>query len=217
MNNLHPDLKRQLAHVLWIGGAADAGKTTIAGRLAERHRLQVYHYDHHDLPHHKTLAQTMPRYQATLTASLEERWVQPVPEDLLHRTLRTMQDRFPLVLEDLLALPTSPRIVAEGFGLTPTLLHPLLTSPQQAIWLFPTIAFKRESMQRRNKPSFAHKVSDPARATHNLIERDRLLGEHLRQQAISHHLPTLEIDGSRSIADIVDLVSGHFGTLLTER
>jgi adenylylsulfate kinase-like enzyme len=32
------DLKRAFAHVLWLGGASDAGKSTVARLLAERHR-----------------------------------------------------------------------------------------------------------------------------------------------------------------------------------
>jgi adenylylsulfate kinase-like enzyme len=35
-----PTVARDLAHVLWIGGAPDAGKTTIARLLATRHRWQ---------------------------------------------------------------------------------------------------------------------------------------------------------------------------------
>lgn len=34
-------LKAALRHVLWIGGAPDAGKTTVARILAERHRFQL--------------------------------------------------------------------------------------------------------------------------------------------------------------------------------
>ncbi len=39
------NLRSVLAHVLWIGGAPDAGKTSIANLLAEKHQLQVYHFD----------------------------------------------------------------------------------------------------------------------------------------------------------------------------
>jgi hypothetical protein len=34
-----------LARVLWIGGATDAGKTSVARALAARHGWQSYHYD----------------------------------------------------------------------------------------------------------------------------------------------------------------------------
>ena len=58
------DVRDALSHVLWIGGATDSGKSTVAEKLAERHGLQVYHYDRRDLAHHEQLAKTNPAYQA---------------------------------------------------------------------------------------------------------------------------------------------------------
>ena len=44
-------LQRALAHVLWIGGPPDAGKTTVAQLLAEKHGLQAYHFDRREPDH----------------------------------------------------------------------------------------------------------------------------------------------------------------------
>ncbi len=68
--------------------------------------MQIYHYDQRDLAHHEQLAQTHPAYQAFLAASLDERWVYPEPEELFQRMLQSFQDRFPLVIQDLIALPS---------------------------------------------------------------------------------------------------------------
>jgi len=46
-----------LAHVLWIAGATDTGKTTISQIIAERYGLQLYNYDQHDLAQVKRLAE----------------------------------------------------------------------------------------------------------------------------------------------------------------
>jgi hypothetical protein len=43
-----PGLGPRLPHVLWIGGATDAGKTSVAQALAGRHRLQAYHYGRYE-------------------------------------------------------------------------------------------------------------------------------------------------------------------------
>src|ERR671925_602693 len=40
-----------LAHVLWLGGASDSGKSTVARLLAERHRWQIYPCDFHEHKH----------------------------------------------------------------------------------------------------------------------------------------------------------------------
>ena len=211
------ELRRALSHVLWIGGATDTGKTTISQIIATRYGLQVYNYDHHDQPQLERLAQTLPRYRAFLDASLDERWVHPEPEGLLQFVLRGFQDRFPLVIEDLLALPREPMIVAEGFGLTPALLSPVLSSKHQAIWLVPTEEFKRISMKRRHKPSFRDEVGDPDRATRNVFRRDMLLVEQVKAQARSRGLTVYEVNGSRSAEEIATLIERHFEPLLYNR
>jgi hypothetical protein len=200
--------------VLWIGGATDTGKTTLARVLAGRHGLQTYHYDLHDLSQVQRLAQTHAGYRAFLAASLDDNWVQPEPEELLGRSLQAFEDRFPLVVEDLVALPREPLVLAEGFGLTPKLVAPALSSQRQAIWLVPTEQFKWASMQRRAKPSFKNEVSDPARATRNLLARDMLLAARVRTQAQARRLTVVEVDGSRSVEQMATLIEGHFARYL---
>jgi 2-phosphoglycerate kinase len=207
---MEPDLRKALSHVLWIGGATDTGKTSIAALLAQRRGLQQYSYDREDLRQMTALAGAKQRYRAFLDASLDENWVDPEPEDLLAFLLQGFIDRFPLVMEDLLAMPKSPMIVAEGFGLTPELLSPVLSSLQQAIWLVPTETFKWESMRRRNKPSFRDKVRDPERATHNLFKRDMLLAAQIESQTRARDLRLLVVDGSKTLEQMTDLVEQHF-------
>jgi hypothetical protein len=149
------ELTKRFAHVLWIGGATDAGKSTIAENLASRHSMHVYHYNGVDAEHHEKLAKTVPVIQG---------WVVPEPQALLARSLDSFVHRFPLVLADLLALPRNKLVIAEGFGLLPELVHPVLSNPNQAVWLVPTETFKLDSMARRGKPSFRELVSDPEKA-----------------------------------------------------
>ena len=208
MNN--HDLKRALSHVLWIGGGTDAGKTTVAGILAERYGLQLYNYDHHDLTQHERLAQTSAYYQNWLEASMEDRWVIPEPEDSVERALRSFRDRHPLVVEDLLGMGKGSVIIAEGFGFTPELIMPLLSSRNQAIWLVPSESFKWASMKRRGKFTRRLTWSDPERAVNNLFTRDMLLVERVRQQVEAFDLTLCEVDGSRSVEEMVSFVEGHF-------
>jgi len=208
------NLQQSLAQVIWLGGATDSGKTTISQIITDRYGLQLYHYDRTDRPHHERLAQSISQYRAFLKASMDERWVHPEPEDLVQRALQSFRDRFPLVIEDLLALPKEPKIVTEGFGLTPELLFPVLSNKHQAIWLVPTEEFKWASMKRRNKPSFGNDTSDPKKATMNIFTRDMLLAEHMKTQARLHGLIVYEVDGTRSIEDRVTLVEQHFQPFL---
>ncbi len=208
------EMKKQLTHVLWIGGATDTGKSTIAQRLATRHQLRVYHYDKTDAEHHRKLAETVPEIQRFNETSLDERWVIPEPSILFERALSSFSHRFPLVVDDLLALPKDKPIIAEGFGLLPELVHPILSSHYQAIWLVPTESFKRDSMERRGKPSFGKLTSNPEKAKMNLFLRDTMLADYYRKQVPVYGYTLYEIDGSRSIEQMTDLVEAHFANYL---
>lgn len=207
-------LRQALSHVLWLGGAADAGKTTLAQALAGRRGLQVYHYDRRDLAHHELLASAHTEYRAFLAASLDERWVAPQPEVLFQRLLQTSRDRFPLVVEDLLAMPRERGIVAEGFGLLPELLEPLLPLPSQTLWLAPGEAFKQASMRRRGKPSFEALVNDPERARSNVLARDRLWAAYIREQVRFFGFTLFEVDGARDPEAMLELIERHFAPYL---
>jgi shikimate kinase len=213
---LNQEHKTTLSQVLWIGGATDAGKTTVSHIIARRLGFQIYDYDRRDLPQIKRLAQSNLTYQAFLTASVEERWVRPEPEELLQLTLQAFRDRFPLVIEEILDLPREPMVVAEGHGFIPELVAPVLLSKHQAIWLVPAEEFKKDSMKRRNKPSFRSKTSDPERATRNVFMRDMLLAELVKAQVRMLGLTVYEIDGSQPAGEIATLVEQHFEPILNK-
>jgi len=103
------ELKKQLAHILWIGGATDSGKSTVAQNLAQRYGISICHYDKDDARQIEKLANTIPQVRQFLEASLEERWIHPTPRMMFDHLLIVFQHRFQLVLESLLAIPkTSP-------------------------------------------------------------------------------------------------------------
>lgn len=209
-------LATTLKHVLWIGGATDSGKTTLAHQLAELNSWQRFSYDKPSYAIMERKAEMKPMYRAFLDASLDERWVKPTPAELLQFLMQSFQDTHPLILEELFKLPKQPLLVAEGFGFTPDLIAPLLSSKHQGLWLVPTEAFKWASMKRRNKPSFKNETSDPERATQNLFERDMLLAEQIKIQAEQNNVKLVAVDGSLSIAQMVDLALAHFKPYLED-
>lgn len=209
------DLKTRLAHMLWIGGATDAGKTTVAQNLADQYGLPLYRYDVATKPHFETLAQTKALYRTFLSGSNEDNWVKPTPEALLVWLRQVFIDQWPFVLEDLLALPSDKPVLAEGFGFLPALLAPLLTSPYQAIWLVPTEPFKWWSMKQRDKYTRRLTWAEPERAIHNLFTRDRLLAEVIREQGRERDLVVFEVDGSIPAGDVTHLIAQHFSTYLS--
>jgi hypothetical protein len=208
------DLRARLDHVLWIGGAPDAGKTSVAEWLASRHSLQVYHFDRHEPAHFE-------RHHPTLHAALhavhpdrmssEVRWVSRSVDEITATTIASWSERVAMAIDDILALPCSPRIVAEGPGFFPAVIAPILTHARQAIWLVPTASFMRQSVVRRDKPGNRHETSNPELARANLIARDLAMGERIRQQAAALHLRVLEVDGASAVEETAAAVEAHFG------
>lgn len=210
------DARTAFAHVLWIGGASDAGKSTVARLLAERHRWQWYPCDFHE--HNHLIARADPERQPAIYAefqkSVEERWIQPTPEDLFQAVLETNDERFPMILDDLRAMPQRPMILVEGPRLFPKLVAPLLTSAHQAVWLMPTSEFARESAERRDKPQGRFETSDPERYRENFLRRDGLLAEYIRREVAAYGLTMIEADGSRSPDEVADQIDAHFALYL---
>ena len=217
------ELKRALAHVLWIGGPPDSGKTTVAHLLADKYGLQVYHFDRREMDHIRRADPARHPALHALGASLRElderEWVEahwmrrPVAEQA-RGAIASWTERVGLAVEDLLALPADRPIVAEGPGFFPEAILPLLASPRQAIWLVPSEAFKRASHARRGKSGWRVELSDRERAYRNHVERDLLMAEHYRRQARELGVPLIEVDGSRPVAEVAAEVEAHFAPRL---
>lgn len=114
--------------ILWIGGPAAAGKTTVSRLLARRHGLVWYSVDAHAFDHEHRAAAAGLHVLGT------------GPGDF---------DRKPMILEDIDALPVRTPVVVEGAFVTPGM------AGAQAIWLLPSQAEQRARLQHRN-PDLDH-------------------------------------------------------------
>jgi len=212
-----------LARVLWIGGGQWAGKTSVAHLLLVRHPLLFYAYDYHDARSHADRSRAEPdRYPArhaffaALDRHPDEAWVAPTPEAMAEGTLRSFVERFDMVVEDLLAMPPGPSILAEGWGLRPELVGPLLDSPRKAVFLVPSEAFRQHQVRtlpragRLQVPG----ITDVERAHRNRVERDRILTHDVVESARRHDLRVIEVDGSLDAAGVALLVEEYFRPFL---
>lgn len=210
------DLKQMLGHVLWIGGAPDAGKTSVARVLSRKYRLRWYNFDYFEPAHVARLnPERHPSLCAFIGMTMDQRWVLRPVEAMAQTTIAAWTERFGMAVEDLLSWPRDGMILAEGPGFFPECVAPLISSPRQAVWLVPTEAFKRATHSTRDdKVAMPLQTSDPERAYRNHVERDLRLARHVRGGVEELGLTVHEIDGTRSIEEMGAIVEAHFAPLL---
>lgn len=201
--------RAQLGHVYWLGGGSGAGKSTIARRLANEHGLQLYATDDVMQDHgSRTTLEESPLLSRFIAMDMDERWLNRSPEMMLETFHWFRGEGFKLIVEDLLGLPTDVPVIAEGFRLLPHLVEPLLAAPGHAVWLLPSPAFRRTAFESRGGLwAIAGKTTKPEKALSNLLERDRMFTDHLRQETTRLGLSAIEVDAALTEDNLVDRVA----------
>lgn len=209
-------MRAQLAHVLWIGGGPQAGKTTLSRLLAGKWDLKIYNLDWHAVREHAVPEHALRPDSATRAftrLSMDERWAVPSPVEILERSIAVWQEGFALVTADLLALPRSRTIVAEGPGAFPWCVAPLLSSKRQAIFLVPTRERRDIAAERRWGTGQLERfpgIVDRERALINLSARDALLDARIVSSCAELGLRCERRDGSLDLDASLALLEDHF-------
>lgn len=205
-----------LRKALWIGGGQWAGKSTVARILAMRHGLTAYHYDYHDARGHNDRRIARRVQKGESEPSLDDLWVNTFPADMAARALSGFRDRFEWALDDLRGLVSPHPIVAEGWGLRPELVAPLVAERRQMVVMVPTEEFRQHQLRTLPRAgTFGHQVSDPERAQRNRIARDRLLATDAVRAAHQFGMRVIEVDGSIDAEGVADILAVHFKPYLT--
>jgi 2-phosphoglycerate kinase len=206
-------LSAWLRHVRWIGGGSGAGKSTIARRLAADHGLRLYSSDAVMSEHaSRSNPADTPLLQAFLAMDMDDRWATRSPQVMFQTFHWFAGEGFELIVEDLLALPEEPPILAEGFRLLPRLVAPLLSHPDQAVWLIPTSEFRRSAFDNRGSTwTIAKNTSKPEQALSNLLARDHLFTDEVAREATALQLPVIIVNGALSINELTGHVADHLG------
>lgn len=207
-------MDRELKHVYWIGGGSVAGKSTIARRIAAEHGLRVYPTDDVMADHaRRSSREDCPLLHAFMAMDIDERWLNRSPKTMLETFHWFRGEGFKLIIEDVLRLPREPEIVVEGFRLLPSLVKPLLSAPNRAVWLLPAPDFRQAMVQSRRESSwgFLARTTDPERALRNLLERDRMFTDILREETARLGLAAIEVDTTTIEDDLARRVTNMFG------
>ena len=206
-----------LRQALWVGGGQWAGKSTVARILAVRHGLTAYHYDYHDARGHndRRIAARLRLGQAPTPLDPDKVWVHTSPEAMATDTLANFPARFEWALDDLRALVSGRPILAEGWGLRPELIAPIIDSPRRMIIMVPTEDFRRHQIQTLPRAgTFSADVSNRERAQQNRLARDRLVADDAVRAASEHGISVVKVDGSVDAEGIADIVAEHFSPYL---
>jgi len=160
----------------------------------------------------RTTPAEAPLLHAFAAMDMDERWVRRSPEVMRDTFHGFHGETFPLVVDDLLALPATEPVLVEGFSLLPRLVAPLLTRPDQAIWLLATPEFRQAAFESRGSiGEIPAKTSDPERAFANLLARDALFTEDLRAEARALGLRTIDVDGASTVDELTGRVAAALG------
>ena len=94
----------------------------------------------------------------------------------------------------------------------PRLVAPLLSHPNQAVWLIPTPDFRRAALDSRGSTfDIPNRTSDPERALQNILTRDRLFTEDVAREASARGLPVIHVDLGMTVDHVIGRVSDGFG------
>ena len=210
-------MRAALSHVLWIGGGPQAGKTTLSRLLAGKWDLKIYNLDWHGVREHER--RPTPEIAAFARQSMDERWAQPSIPELVARAIRFWEVNFDLVIEDLLALPRSRVVIAEGPRALPWCVARVIASPRQAIFLVPTRERRAAAAERRWGAGQVERfpgIVDRERALSKHAERDAILDERIIRSCEELGFRWERMDGTRDIDTNLTLLEEQFAPYLPE-
>jgi hypothetical protein len=204
-------VRADLAHVLWLGGSACAGKSTVARALAAAHGLTLYSCDERFEEHRRRASpERHPHFHRLMDLPPETLWTRPV-ETQVRDLLLFYEDEFAMIVEDLRELPGP--VIAEGVGLLPARVAGLLVDRHQACWLIATPDFRRRHYPQRG-PWLAEllgRCPDPQQAFANWMARDDEIARLLAAEAATLALPCRVVDGGGSEEETAAALARQFG------
>lgn len=192
--------------VFVLGGSACAGKTLVASLLAARHGLSLYSVDDHFEEHRQRAdRECHPRFVRLMDRPPHELWAGS-PEAQADDLIGFYRDELDMVLEDLADFPGP--VIAEGVGLLPELVAPLLGEETMASFLVSTVEFRRQAYCRRG-PFVAELLAqcpDPEAAFARWMTRDDLVATRIGEMARLEGLTVVSVDGTESLERVAAAV-----------
>lgn len=195
-----------------MGGSPCSGKSSITDLLAARYALHAYHCDDHYTEHLRRADPVRhPELHKVPAMTWNEIWGRTIEKAVLDE-FEFYRQEFGMILEDLLAMPPSRPIIAEGASLIPECVVPLLSNARHAAWVVPTAEFQLHHYSRRSwVQGILDQCDNPQAAFATWQGRDIEFGNIVEREARALGLLVIRVDGSRTIEEIAEQLAGHFG------
>jgi len=164
-------LAGRLSHVLWIGGGACGGKTTMAGLLAAKHGMVHYNCDEQAAQYREWANPA--DHPAILKPFLGWEWYfGRSGAELASWLSEVLREQFPMTLVDLLRLGSRQPVVCEGIFPADVLRR--IAPPGRTAFIYPEPELLREQyFAREDKQDMLRlidQLSDPSRFRQNVLD-----------------------------------------------
>jgi hypothetical protein len=206
----------RLRHVRWLGGSACAGKTAVAGRLADRHGVRTLHCDELFERHaERADPERHAAFRHLMAVPAAELFARPVARQV--RELQAFyEDEMGMLVEDLLAEAPEAGgpegvLLVEGAGLLPARVAPLLPHPGAAVWLLASGPFRRRHYRAREAELSRHLAGspDPEGLFERWMARDDAWCALLAGQAAELGLASIEVAGDLDLDEMAERVAAR--------
>ena len=199
-------------NVYFIGGSPCSGKSTSAELLSKRFHMTYFKVDE-SLGRYLSLAAENGSAACRRIASMtgDEIWMR-TPEVQCDEEFEIYRDIAPFVLEDIKALGSDRKIIAEGAAYIPAIAFETGAEKSKYMALVPEREFQFSRYIRRPWVGIVLKdCTDKQAAFRNWMERDALFAEVVLDDCRKYGYFSMVNDGSRSPAEIAEDIARHFG------
>lgn len=188
-----------MGNIYYIGGSPCSGKSTLAGRLADRYGMAYYCLDDHldefmDLGARKGDGYLKNAYKM----QGDTLWMRDTDE-MAEESLEIHRRIYKFCLRDLKRLSQAGDVIAEGCGFLPELLKKDQIAADRAIFLVSNGNFQRQRYETFNFPKYVLALCEnPDAAFDNWMARDAKVAFAVKKTAEENGYKVLIIDNSSS-------------------
>jgi adenylate kinase family enzyme len=207
------EAKQSLRHVLWIGGAQCAGKSTLSQRLSDTYGVTRYNGDDNLGSHmEKVTEENAPIYHEYLQKGGFE-W-------LLKQDLKTMtrifngsgKEDLRFVVDDLLNMPSNKPIIVDLFNGYPQWVRKI-ADRDSVFFLVATDSYQKQEWQERKKnwiEMFEENCDDPEASWSRFVMFCQNTNRFVREGCKQFDLPLLVTGGSKIPDESFAAICEHF-------